>query len=258
MRYTIITSALTALIASTALAASAPKDPPLNPAPREATTTPLWVDGLQQKTCSGLEWRLIAGVNTLRIWNSDGSVLQFLSTSGAMTTAQALMSAACSPNAFVTKGHTYWVRVNDTTLTVPSATRLVVTYPPVDTKPVFNPAKSNAWAVGMQDKVCSAIEWLNGAGYGGQDAVLWLHNNDDTVVKLDGANTRPPLKAGPYAVSPVQQEAIDSCGPNSAFAKAVRKYRISVVDPNIAIGTPSRILFWIPTTDPTATTSAAQ
>ncbi len=230
MRFT--TPVLAALISTTALAAGPAANSP---------AWSLWTNKLQQKVCSKLEWTQIDGVNVLRVWNTDTTVLQFRAApSGALTPGQALMSAACSPNAKVANGHTYWVKVNNPTLALPNATRIVVTYPPapVDTKPVFNPPKT-AWYFGMQDKTCSAIELLAGAGFAGQDSVL-LHNTDDTVVSLVGAD---------HAVSPLQQEAIYACGPNSAFADASHTYRVSVKNPNATIATPTRIVFTVPQSD---------
>ncbi len=233
----IIPSVLTTLLISgSAFAQSTTQDPPANP---PSPPSP-WIDKLQQKVCSKTEWNTIGGVIVLRVWNTDGTVLQFpAAPSGALTPSQALMALACTPNSKVTSAHTYWVKVDDPTLTLPNAKKIVVTYPmaPADKKPVFNPPKM-AWYYGMQDKTCSAIELQVGTGFNGGEMVL-LHNSDDTVVSLMSPNR---------SISPLQQEAFSACGENTG--DTARSYRIKVVNPNATIATPARIVSTIPQPDP--------
>ncbi len=177
------------VVFSTALispVASAAEDPLSNPA-RHAG---VWKTGLQQKTCAAVGSRESSpGRNVLNVWNTDGSVLQVSNRPGGVANfavaspAEALMTAACTPNLSVPAGRKYWVAVDNPHLGVPHPTTLIVTYPPTDTPPVFNRRpQAGLWTTGLQQKICAAIEWHACSPLNLADCEnLHVHNADDSV-----------------------------------------------------------------------------
>ncbi len=219
-----------------------------------------WTPGLQPKTCFKAEWlpknpaNPAAGSN-LNIYNTDGSTL-LLSGNGsqtppvpdALTPAQAVMLAACSPNIKAPQGHTYWavpvVGVNNSIQPTPSPSRIVITYPPSNQPPVFQmPPPNGLWTAGIQTKTCVAIDWFVGNSFFGQPETLVLHNSDGSALKLPGAVTGTGWHVAYYAETLMQATAIEACGPNAAISGDGRQYRATVNDLNSPTPTPVRLLF---------------